>query len=104
MQTRRFPRYAVDRPLTAVLYWEETPIRRVHGRCRILAEGGLGATLADELYLGEVVRLEIPPALNVYASVRDTRGNHHGFEFLFLNDRQRQIIRHLCNSSLPSET
>lgn len=102
MQSRRYARYAVDRPLTAIVFWEETPIRRVHGRCQVLAEGGLGASLPDELYVGEVVRLEMPPLTRIYACVRDTRGTQHGFEFLYLNDLQRRAIRRLCDASAPT--
>lgn len=33
----------------------------------MLGEGGLGSTLADELYLGNVVRLDLPPISRIYA-------------------------------------
>ena len=98
---RRFPRYAIDRELTAVVFWDDTPIRTVHGRCHVLGEGGLGATLADQLYLGEVVRINLPPVHNLYAAVRDARGTRHGFEFLFLRDGQRKVIRDLCDDANP---
>ncbi|MGI9104302.1 MAG: PilZ domain-containing protein [Terriglobales bacterium] len=96
MQTSRSPRYIINRPLTAVVFWDETPIRKVHGRCHVLSERGLGASLADQLYVGEVVRIDMPPMRSLYATVRNTRGTDHGLEFLYLRDGQRQVIRALC--------
>jgi hypothetical protein len=96
VHTRQFPRYPIDRPLTAVVFWDDLPIRRVHGRCRMLSEGGLGASLSDQLYVGEVVRLDMPPVRGLYATVRNTRGTEHGFEFLFSRDGQRSAIQDIC--------
>ena len=96
MQSRRFPRYAVNRPLKATVYWEDQPIRKLHGRALVVGEGGLGARLTDQLYLGEVVRLEMPPMPAVYATVRNTRGTEHGFEFLYSRDGQRRAVSELC--------
>ena len=96
MQSRRFPRYPINRPLKATIYWEDNPIRKVHGRAVMVGEGGLGARLADQLYLGEVVRLEMPPMPALYAMVRNTRGTEHGFEFLYSRDGQRRAINELC--------
>jgi PilZ domain len=96
VRTRRYPRYSVDRPLKATLYWEDHPIRRLHGRCLVVGEGGLGARLYEQLYIGQVVKLEITPIPPVYATVRNTRGTEHGFEFLYSLDGQRSAIRALC--------
>ena len=96
MQSRRFPRYIVNRPLQATVYWEDQPIRKLHGRALVVGEGGLGAKLTDQLYLGEVVRLEMPPMPAVYAMVRNTRGTEHGFEFLYSRDGQRRAVSELC--------
>jgi PilZ domain len=71
-------------------------VRTIHGRCRVLGEGGLGAYLAERLYVGEVVRLDVPPVAGLYASVRNTKGSEHGFEFMFTRDDQRRQIRALC--------
>ncbi len=95
-QPRRFPRYETDRQLTAVVFWDDMPARTVHGRCRVLGEGGLGATLAERLPVGEIVRLHLPPLSGLYAAVRNTRGSDHGFEFIFVGDSQRRQIRDLC--------
>jgi hypothetical protein len=96
VQSRRFPRYPIDRPLKATVYWEDQPIRKLYGRAMVVGEGGLGANLIDQLYLGEVVRLEMPPMPAVYAMVRNTRGMQHGFEFLYSRDGQRRAINQLC--------
>ena len=95
MQTRRFPRYPIDRSLKAIVFWDDQPIRKLHGRALVVGEGGLGARLADRLYLGEVVRLEMPPVPAIYAVVRDSRGTEHGFEFLYTRDGQRRAINKL---------
>lgn len=96
--TRRYPRCSVDRQVTAVVFWDETPIRKVHGSCRVLGEGGMGAHLADQLYVGEVVRLDMPPVHGLYAAVRNTRGTDHGFEFLYTRDGQRQAVQNVCEA------
>ncbi len=49
MRTRRYPRFPVDLPLTLLTFWEDMPIAKAHGRCSLLAEGGLGPTVASEL-------------------------------------------------------
>jgi hypothetical protein len=96
VQSRRFPRYAINRPLQATLYWEDQPIRKLHGRALMVGEGGLGAWLTDQLYLGEVVQLEMPPMPALYATVRNTRGMKHGFEFLYSREGQRRAVSDLC--------
>ncbi len=105
MRTRRYTRFPVDLPLTLLTFWEDTPIAKAHGRCHLLAEGGLGATVARELYVGEVVRMELPRIARLYASVRYVHGNRYGFEFAFTDDAQRQAIRRLCEAQeKPPET
>jgi hypothetical protein len=96
MHSRRYPRYHIDRPVKATVFWDDHPIRKVLGRAITLSEGGLGASLADQLYLGEVVRLEMPPVPPIYATVRNTRGTEHGFEFLYSRDGQRQAVQVVC--------
>ena len=99
---RRYPRYIVERPLKIIVFWEDVPMRTVHGHCQVLGEGGLGATIADELYLGDVVSLEMPPISKTYAYVRNIRGTEKGFEFVQLSSTQRQAIRRLCELSAPT--
>jgi hypothetical protein len=96
VHTRRYPRYTIDRQVTAVVFWDDTPIRKVRGRCHVLGEGGMGASLADQLYVGEVVRLDMPPVHSLYATVRNTRGTDHGFEFLYTRDGQRKAVKIVC--------
>ncbi len=103
MQTRRFPRYAIDRPLKVVVFWNDCPIRKIHGRALVLGKGGLGARLADQLYVGEVVRLEMPPVHHMYATVRDARGTDHGFEFLYARDGQHSTVNALCEAAERKE-
>ncbi len=99
LRTRRFPRYQVDLPVTLIKYWDDKPIAKARGRCHVLAEGGLGATVsAHDLYIGEVVRLEMPQLANVYASVRSNHGNRCGFEFVFMDESQRRTIRRFCET------
>lgn len=98
MRTRRFPRYEVDLPLTLLTFWEDVPIAKAHGRCRLLGEGGLGAVIARELYVGEVVRLELPRIARLYASVRYIHGNEYGFEFAYMDHAQRCAIRGICEA------
>ncbi len=96
MQTRRFPRFAIDRPLKVVVFWNDLPIRRIHGRALILGRGGLLARLPDQLYVGEVVRLDMPPINSMYATVRSARGTDHGFEFLYAREGQHSAINAMC--------
>ncbi len=98
LQSRRFPRFHIDRPLNAVIYWEDHPIRKLTGRGRMISQGGMAASLADQLYVGEIVKLEMPPIPPLYATVRNTRGTEHGFEFLFSRDGQRSAVRELCSA------
>lgn len=93
---RRFPRYALDRPLLAHLYCEESSALTYRGRCRVLSEGGIGAALAEQLPVGEVVTLELSPTLKVYGAVRFLQGFYHGFEFVMLRDRQKEAIKTMC--------
>lgn len=96
MRTRRFARYEVDLPLTLFTYWGETPVAKARGRCQVLAEGGLRATIPHDLYVGEVVSLELPRIARIYASVRSTRGHEYGFEFAYMNHTQRRAVRRFC--------
>lgn len=93
---RRYERYRHDAPIRAHVYASEATFFSIRGRCCELGEGGAGATLNDQLPPGEVVALELTPALKIYAAVRYLRGFYHGFEFVMLRDRQREALRHIC--------
>ena len=71
------------------------------GRSTELGQDGIGATLTGELKLAEIVTLEIPLPLSPYpvkvrAIVRYRQGLRYGFEFLTLNDTQRDTLRRVC--------
>ncbi len=103
MPTRRFPRYPVDRNLSVVMFWDDIAVRTIHGRCHLVSEGGMAATISDQLYLGDVVRLELPPAVRTYGSVRSVQGARHGFEFIFIDEGQRRAIKRLCDACAKDE-
>jgi hypothetical protein len=94
-RTRRYPRHKVDRPIRAAICGCE-PYSNIPGRCRELGEGGLGAMMSDQLYPGEIVSVELAPMLKVYAAVRFLRGFYHGFEFVFVREREREKIKQFC--------
>lgn len=98
MQVIRAPRFYTNRPLTVTRYWEETPVGNVAGRCHVLNRRGLGAHINDQLYVGEVVRLDLSPARGVYATVRNARGDRYGLEFLCLTEGQHKAIIGLCDA------
>lgn len=82
MQTRRSPRIPLDRPLTAVIFRDNVKLRKVDGRTLVISERGLGATLPDQLEVGDIVRIHMAPLAPVYAVVRSRSGQDYGFEFL----------------------
>jgi PilZ domain len=98
LSKRRYHRYQVDRPVTALLNWPDSPTVPIAGQCRVLSEGGAAAMLSQQLREGEVVFLELASGLRVYAAVRNMRGFLHGFEFVLVKDNQRQAIKRLCVS------
>lgn len=79
----------------------------LHGRTRNLSEGGLGATVAGDIALGEFVQLQfqLPESeepLVFRAEVRYRQGFQYGFRFLSLSEKQLEIIRHAIRD-LPLE-
>jgi hypothetical protein len=97
---RRFPRFTVDVRMQVRMF-QDGEFRSCWGRSIELGQDGIGATLTGELETGEIVSLEIPLPLSPYplkvrAIVRYRQGLRYGFEFLTLNDNQRQIIRRVC--------
>lgn len=98
MQIVRASRFHTNRSLTVTRYWEDTPVRSIGGRCHVLNVRGLGAEISDQLYIGEVVRLELSPARGVYATVRNARGNRYGLEFLCLTENQHKAIDRICDA------
>jgi hypothetical protein len=99
--TRRFPRYPIDVRLQVKMF-QDGEFRACWGRSTEMGQDGIGATLTGSLEKGEIVTLEIPLPLTPYpvkvrAIVRYCQGLRYGFEFLTLNDAQRDTIRRVCD-------
>jgi len=95
--TRRFPRFIIDVRLQVKMF-QAGEFRNCWGRSTEMGQDGIGATLTGSLEPGEIVTLEIPLPLTPYpikvrAIVRYRQGLRYGFEFLTLNDQQRDTIR-----------
>ena len=98
--TRRFPRFAIDVRLQVKMF-QDGEFRTCWGRSTEMGQDGIGATLTGSLEPGEIVTLEIPLPLTPYpikvrAIVRYRQGLRYGFEFLTLNDGQRDTIQRVC--------
>src|SRR5271168_1095707 len=98
---RRFPRFAIDVRLQVRMF-QDGEFRTCWGRSTELGQDGIGATLTGSLESGEIVTLEIPLPLTPYpikvrAIVRYCQGLRYGFEFLTLNEPQRDTIRRVCD-------
>jgi hypothetical protein len=100
VHARRFPRFAVDARIQVRMF-QGGEFQSCWGRSTELGQDGIGATLTGELETGEIVSLEIPLPLSPYplkvrAIVRYRQGLRYGFEFLTLNDAQRDMVRRVC--------
>lgn len=98
--TRRFPRFVIDVRLQVKMF-QDGEFRSCWGRSTEMGQDGIGATLTGNLENGEIVTLEIPLPLSPYpvkvrAIVRYRQGLRYGFEFLTLNEAQRDTIRRVC--------
>jgi hypothetical protein len=98
--TRRFPRFVIDVRLQVKMF-QDGEFRTCWGRSTEMGQDGIGATLTGSLETGEIVTLEIPLPLTPYpikvrAIVRYCQGLRYGFEFLTLNETQRDTIRRVC--------
>jgi len=100
---RRYCRYQVNLPLTAFRFLDELLTCAIPGRCQLLSLGGVGATFADQLAIGEVLLLQLTENLKVYAAVRNMHGFRHGLEFVLLQEKQRQAMRKLCGRLAPAD-
>jgi len=99
--TRRFPRFVIDVRLQVKMF-QDGEFRSCWGRSTEMGQDGIGATLTGSLETGEIVTLEIPLPLTPYpikvrAIVRYCQGLRYGFEFLTLNDAQRDTIHRVCD-------
>jgi hypothetical protein len=98
--TRRYPRFTIDVRLQVKMF-QDGEFRTCWGRSTEMGQDGIGATLTGTLESGEIVTLEIPLPLTPYpikvrAIVRYCQGLRYGFEFLTLNEAQRDTIRRVC--------
>src|SRR6478736_767132 len=99
--TRRFPRFVIDVRLQVKMF-QSGEFRTCWGRSTEMGQDGIGATLTGSLEPGEIVTLEIPLPLTPYpikvrAIVRYRQGLRYGFEFLTLNENQRDTIHRVCD-------
>jgi len=100
VQRRRFPRYRFQKRVTIGVMRGEIP-EYVDGTCKDLGEEGAGVSTPEPMAVGEVVELQIPlpiRSVHVPACVRHQSGSDYGFEFLAPGVRERESIRHTCNS------
>ncbi len=99
---RRYVRRRADLPITATVLTQDG-YKSFEGRCREIAEAGLGAIIATELAVGEIVSLEISlpspyQPLKLRSVLRRQKGLFHGFEFLELQPEQRDVILSFCQA------
>ncbi len=97
---RRYPRFAIDARMQVRMF-QNGEFHTCWGRSTELGQDGIGATLTGSLETGEIVSLEIPLPLSPYplkvrGIVRYRQGLRYGFEFLTLNQTQRDMIRRVC--------
>ena len=98
--TRRFPRFTIDVRLQVKMF-QAGEFRTCWGRSTEMGQDDISTTLTDSLEPGEIVTLEIPLPLTPYpikvqAIVRYRQNLRYGFEFLTLNDNQRDTIKRVC--------
>ena len=97
---RRFPRFTLDARLQVKMF-QDGEFKSCWGRSTEIGQDGIGATLTGNLTTGEIVTLEIPLPLTPYpikvrAIVRFCQGLRYGFEFLTMNESQRDTVRRVC--------
>ncbi|HEY6349420.1 MAG TPA: PilZ domain-containing protein [Candidatus Angelobacter sp.] len=91
--SRRFGRSPIDLRLVV-----KDKTATLHGRTKNLGEGGMGATIAGDIRLGELVEVQfqVPQAaepLLIRAEVRYRQGFQYGFKFLQPTEEQLELIR-----------
>ena len=97
---RHFPRCAADVPLVATVIGDRD-VSALQGRCTVVSEGGLAASLPGHIPLGDIVLLELhfpnsPETVRVRAAVRHSHQPSYGLEFLALSDEARRVIVRYC--------
>jgi hypothetical protein len=99
-QRRRYPRFPMDVRIQLSVFRDGATFA-IWGRTNEIGQDGLGATLTEELQVGEVVSMEFPIPVAPYqvkvrAIVRYANGLRCGFEFLVLTDDLRGTLRRAC--------
>lgn len=99
-QRRRYPRFPLDVRVELSVFRKGSTIA-IWGRTNEIGQDGLGATLTEELAVGEVVSMEFPIQVAPYrvkvrAIVRYAKGLRCGFEFLVLSEDLRDTLRRAC--------
>src|SRR5215467_5114503 len=98
---RAFPRFLLD--IRVVVRGDET----LHGRTKDLGEGGLGATIPNEVPNGAIVELEFQlpgsaETLRMKGELRYRQGFQYGFRFLHPTAEQRTLIREATRGLPPA--
>jgi c-di-GMP-binding flagellar brake protein YcgR len=88
---RKHPRFLIDLRLVV----RTTTV--LHGRTKNISEGGMAATLAGDISLGEIVELqfqmpESPEPMKISAEVRYRQGSQYGFKFVHITKQQTETI------------
>ena len=98
---RRYQRFDMDKRVKVHSGGEV-----LRGRCTNISEGGLGATMAGQLSVGQEIQMELAldsasDHVKVKAVVRNTFGFHYGFEFVELSREARRAIMRVVSASTP---
>ena len=98
---RQYPRILFSTPIT-LRHLCGGGVRSTHGISLDLGEGGLGAILQGEVYLGETVAIDFrlsDQAVTTVAIVRHTSSVSSGFEFVGLTPEERLQITTMIGHS-----
>lgn len=100
---RKYERYQLDVRLIV-----KTKTATFHGRTKNLAEGGMGATVAGEIPLHEVVEVQfqLPGSSEpvvLAAEVRFRQGFQYGFKFQASAGDPLKLLRNGLNNVPPDE-
>ncbi len=104
---RRDPRFAFDALVGLVIGPQKPP--HFGSRSTDISQGGIGVDLiAADVNPDEVVSLQIPlpkqHSVQLRASLRYRIGQHCGFAFLDLSERQRNALKMACDALAGSRS
>jgi DNA-binding response OmpR family regulator len=105
--TRTNNRYPIAVPLT-VSVMRRGVVHKIAGRSTDLSEGGMSATMHQELVPGEMVTVEfVLPTFKSQFTIRSRvlhrNVDSYGFEFLNVEKQQLEAIRMICSIVPPLE-